>query len=96
MLKKKACKKTTKRGKWSMEYNVKVAVTPVKRKKKGNWKIASTMQDSVTNKTYVDQGHLLSKSDAQKVAKANRELGFPSRVIKRKSGYKVFSQARSR
>jgi len=35
--KKKVCKKTTKRGKWAMEYNVKVAVTPVKRKKKGTF-----------------------------------------------------------
>ena len=35
--KKKVCKKTTKRGKWAMEYNVKVAVTPVKKKKKGAW-----------------------------------------------------------
>jgi hypothetical protein len=34
MLKKKGCKKTVKRGKWSMEYNVKVAVTPKKKKRK--------------------------------------------------------------
>ena len=32
--KKKVCKKTTKRGKWSMEYDVKVSVKPVKKKKR--------------------------------------------------------------
>jgi hypothetical protein len=35
MLKKKKC--ATKKGKWSAEYNVKVSVNPVKRKKKGAW-----------------------------------------------------------
>jgi hypothetical protein len=35
MLKKKKC--ATKRGKWAMEYNVKVSVKPVKRKKKGGF-----------------------------------------------------------
>jgi hypothetical protein len=37
MIKKKACKKATKRGKWAMEYKVKVSVKPIKRKKKGSW-----------------------------------------------------------
>ena len=38
MLKKKqVCKKTVKKGKWAMEYNVKLAIEPVKRKKKGAW-----------------------------------------------------------
>ncbi|MFA5049282.1 MAG: hypothetical protein WC516_09725 [Patescibacteria group bacterium] len=33
MVKKKVCK----RGKWSAEYNVKLSVTPKKRKKVGSW-----------------------------------------------------------
>ena len=32
--KKKVCKKTTKRGKWSAEYKVKVSVDPIKKKKR--------------------------------------------------------------
>lgn len=37
MIKKKTCKRTVKRGKWSEEYKVKVSVKPVKRKKSGGW-----------------------------------------------------------
>ena len=48
---------------------------------------------TIDGKTYVTAyGFALSKKAAQQIAKKRRKDGYPSRVVKVKGGYKVFSR----
>ena len=78
--KRKVCKKTTKRGKWAMEYNVKVAVTPVKKKKKGAWSIGGKVTGKVPG--WVLDTAVVPKREAISVARKLEKRDYDAKIVK--------------